>query len=160
MQTQTQLALRLERARLRLAESALVEAVDRECGAPSALVRRFVAWHRAHPHVYRLIERFVAELRDRRVRRAGIKAIWERVRWEMAVETSSRSPRLNNNWTAYYARLLIIDHPEWGEMFATRRVGRVTPERGSDAPDSPGELKRGNRLGEPAGASGQVGGAR
>lgn len=109
---------------LALAEAALVEAVDRECGTPSAMVRSFLAWHRQHPHVYRLIERFVGELQSRRIRRAGIKAIWERVRWEMAVETSSSAPKLNNNWTAYYARLLIIHHPEWGSMFATRRVGR------------------------------------
>lgn len=120
---QAQLALPLGSApdRLAMAEDALLDAVDRECGVPSAMVRRFLEWHRANPHVYSTMERLLADWRRAGHRRCGIKALWERARWELHLQTSE-SPRLNNSYTSLLARLLELHHPEWSGTFEMRRL--------------------------------------
>lgn len=117
-----QLELPVQVDPLRHCEAVLVEQVDREYGSPSTLVRQFLHWHRANPRVYRLIERFVAELVARGRRRIGIALIWERLRWEIALETGEE-PKLNNSYRSFAARLYLLHHPEHAGIFATRRVG-------------------------------------
>lgn len=117
-----QMALPMQAGTLRSCEQRLVEQVDAEYGAESLLVRRFVAWHRANPRVYELIERFVGELVRSGRKRVGIALIWERLRWEIALETGTE-PKLNNSHRSFAARLYLIHHPEHAGVFATRRVG-------------------------------------
>lgn len=117
-----QLSLPMQVDPLRRCEAALVEQVDAEYGAPSTLVRRYIEWHRDNPRVYRLVEKFVAELVARGRRRIGIALIWERMRWEIALETGDE-PKLNNSWRSFAARLYLLHHPEHAGVFATRRVG-------------------------------------
>lgn len=54
----------------------------------------------------------------------GIKTLYERARWEFGVGSQTAHYRLNNNHTAYYARLLMTQHPELRGIFTTRRQKR------------------------------------
>lgn len=83
--------------------------------------RDFWAFHRANPGV-------LAELRELALslRRAGhdtysIKGLFEVLRWKQALRTTgSDTYKLNNNYTALYARLLMDQFPELEGFFRTR----------------------------------------
>lgn len=92
---------------------------------PLRLVRptlreRFEVFHATNPHVYRLFERFALEAARSGRRRFGAKAVWERMRWFVAFETTADDWKLNNSHTAYYAREFIRRHPEHADLFETR----------------------------------------
>jgi len=81
---------------------------------------QFVAFHADHPEVYALFKRFTFEAIRAGWQRIGAKMIWERMRWFAAVEAGDGEYRLNNNFTAYYARLFMQDHPEHVGLFECR----------------------------------------
>jgi hypothetical protein len=68
----------------------------------------FREFHAENPHIYEALERMAFKLRNRGVER------WEVLRYELAIATNSpvTTFRLNNNMTAYYARLLMERNPE------------------------------------------------
>lgn len=81
----------------------------------------FWAFHQANPQVYEAL-RAIALWCVRNGRRMGIKAIYERVRWELAIQTDGEEEyRLNNNYTSLYARMLMAREPELAGFFETRR---------------------------------------
>lgn len=82
----------------------------------------FLAFHAQNPHIYEELERIALTLKRSGVHRWGIKALWEVLRYELVLRTSSsaHSFRLNNNYTAYYARLLMETCPELDGFFETR----------------------------------------
>jgi len=83
----------------------------------------FRRFHAENPHVYTALERLAFRLRNRGVQRWGVKALWEVLRYELALNTNEPvgTFRLNNNFTAYYARLLMERNPEdLGGFFETR----------------------------------------
>ena len=85
----------------------------------------FFAFHAKYPEVYALFERFALEAIHAGRESIGAKAVWERMRWETAIgsaRTNSEQYRLNNNFTAYYAREFVERHPELADVFETRRV--------------------------------------
>ena len=87
----------------------------------------FQRFHAENPHVYTALERLAFKLRNRGVERWGVKALWEVLRSELALNTSEPvgTFRLNNNFTAYYARLLMERNPEdLGGFFETRERHR------------------------------------
>lgn len=82
----------------------------------------FWAFHEQNPHIYETLERLALQLRRSGIQRWGIKALWEVCRYELMLRTnaSAHTFRLNNNHTAYYARLLMANRPELRGFFATR----------------------------------------
>ena len=52
-----------------------------------------------------------------------MKMLFEVVRWNRLLRTGDRGFKLNNNFTAYYARLLMEREPELRGMFETRKLG-------------------------------------
>lgn len=74
-----------------------------------------------NPHVVEIFVRL--SLRAARSgHRVGAKAVWERMRWELVVETDEASPRLNNNYTSRMARLAMARHPELDGFFDIREL--------------------------------------
>jgi hypothetical protein len=90
------------------------------------LEKLFWAFHAANPIVYMLFCRFT----DRAIRSGyphfSVSMIIERIRWETNVETYDPAGgdvlKINNNYSAYYARLWMRDHPGWPNFFRTRAV--------------------------------------
>ena len=85
------------------------------------LEQRFAAFHEANPHVYRRL-RDLAVAAARRGRRMGIKALFEVLRWQYAMQTDDPSSeyKLNNSYTSFYARLLMEREAELQNYFETR----------------------------------------
>lgn len=82
---------------------------------PKSIRERFIDFHRANPDVYDLFEQFTNEAIAAGMKRVGAKFVFERIRWEILVATSGagycvaskRLLKLNNNFTAWYARLFM-----------------------------------------------------
>ena len=90
----------------------------------------FERFHRDNPEVYKTLERLAFKLKNKGVQRWGIKALWEVLRYEVAMNTSAdvRDFRLNNNFTSWYARLLMRNNPEdLDGFFELRERQRPTP---------------------------------
>jgi hypothetical protein len=78
-------------------------------------------FHRQHPEVWRLFVRFTFQMIERGYRNYSAKAIFERIRWEKdAGGDGVTCFKLNNNYTAFYARRFARAHPEHAEFFRTR----------------------------------------
>lgn len=86
---------------------------------------RFESFHAANPQVYDAIERMTSMMAVRGRKRIGMKMLFEVLRWNYYMTTTDPESeyRLNNNYTAYYAREIIKRHPEWASMFALREIG-------------------------------------
>ena len=81
----------------------------------------FWAYHSANPSIYEALKRFALEAKRHGRRKLGIAAIFERLRWWSLVEAKSDSFKLNNNYRAFYARLLMQDETELQDFFETRK---------------------------------------
>jgi len=90
--------------------------------APRTIQERFEAFHRANPAVFSAFRRAALDLKARGRRRFGAKAIWEHMRWHMALETGGADFKLDNSFTSRYARLLLERHPEEFEGFLELRA--------------------------------------
>lgn len=82
---------------------------------------RFEAFHKRNPQVYRALRDMALELRRRGHRQYGIKALFEVLRFNTAMQTHGDTFKLNNNYTALYARLLMDNEPELEGFFETRQ---------------------------------------
>ncbi|MDF0602101.1 hypothetical protein P1J78_15275 [Psychromarinibacter sp. C21-152] len=101
----------------------------------------FERFHRENPHVYDLFDRFARRLVASGETGFGAKALWERLRWEVRVETrSSEKVRLNNNYTALYARLWMERNPEHAGFFRTRQRQSSTANSVRLGPDAEEDL--------------------
>lgn len=82
---------------------------------------RFERFHSANPAVFTLFLRFAREARAKG-RKIGAKAIIERLRWEVMIETDE-DYRLNDHYTSRYARLAMELFPEeFRDFFETRTL--------------------------------------
>ena len=85
---------------------------------------KFWEFHLANPEVYRHLVEFAFQWRENRGAdaRLGIKALFERVRWELHIMPleGKPPPKLNNNHTAFYARLIMQRNPELADIFKLR----------------------------------------
>lgn len=101
----------------------IVDAVGDDNGADEATIQaRFEEFHRANPHVYALFVRFATEAIRSGRENYGAKAIFERVRWHVAIETQGDDFRLNNNYTSRYVRMFEREHPQHQGFFRTREL--------------------------------------
>ena len=77
-------------------------------------------WIEETPEAYRMFERFALEA-FHAGQRFGAKALAERVRWECEILGRGEF-KINNNYTAYVARKLVLDHPELASMLRFRET--------------------------------------
>ena len=80
---------------------------------------RFANFHANNLHIYDLFKLYALEALRYGKTRLSIALITERIRWEEAV-VSGREFKLNNNHSAFYARLFHAHHPHLGEVFKLR----------------------------------------
>ena len=83
---------------------------------------RFLA---ENPDVYRRFRTIAVKLKAKGFNRWGAKAIWEVLRYELAVSTNAnvKDFRLNNNYTSRMARKLMNEFPEdFGDFFEVRQL--------------------------------------
>lgn len=87
------------------------------------LEKKYRAWKAEHRAVYDLFLRFARERMDRG-RRFGVKALAERVRWEVATAWAEDADgfKVNNSHIAYLARDLLVDEPALETLIQMRRI--------------------------------------
>ncbi len=85
------------------------------------ILERFWVYHGANPHIFDLYLKFARQVRQAGFKRYGTKAITERIRWYVDVETKGDTFKINDNYHSCYARLLIVSYPEEFENFFETR---------------------------------------
>ncbi len=82
----------------------------------------FEVFHTANPEVMAQLELLVQQWLRRGRGRLGIEMLWNVLRWEryMSTDDPASEWKLNNNYKAYYVRLLQQAHPEWADLFELR----------------------------------------
>lgn len=85
------------------------------------LTQKFLDYHANNPHVYELFKTYANMAKKRGFKNFGAGAVFERLRWHMNVETTGDPFKLNNNYRAFYARLLMEEDPSFEGFFRTRR---------------------------------------
>jgi hypothetical protein len=93
-------------------------------GGMSKLEHRFWQFHTNNPKVYRHLVTFARQWRIKfgPDAKLGIKSLFERVRWEVCLSTTNDPNfKLNNNHTAFYARLIMDRNAELAGIFNLRK---------------------------------------
>ena len=94
----------------------------------AALRAEFETFHQANPHVYRLFKRFTFDAIRAGRKRFSSDAVLHRIRWYTNIETTDEAGfKINDHWTAFYARLFMRDHPEHEGFFALRTAAADEP---------------------------------
>ena len=83
---------------------------------------RFWRFHEANPQVYSTLRRLSLDLVDRGHSRIGIGMLFEVIRWQIAMTTTDKEFKLNNNLRSRYARLLMKNEPRLAGVFETREL--------------------------------------
>ena len=84
----------------------------------------FWEFHNANPDVYAELKRIALDLIDRGYTKFGIATVYEVARWRSMLRLGpSAKFKLNNNFRAYYARMLMDREPRLAGVFDTRRLG-------------------------------------
>jgi len=95
-------------------------------GAPpldDTMAGRFERFHRDNPHVYANLRQMALAM-ARRGRRCGIATLYEALRWRY-LWTRGDDFKLNNNWRAFYSRMLMEREPELDGFFEIREQRAV-----------------------------------
>lgn len=83
---------------------------------------RFERFHADNPQVYHTLVRLARHVKERGRRRVGIRMLWERMRWELFLQTETNDFKLNDNYTSRYVRLIAEREPDLAELFETRKL--------------------------------------
>jgi hypothetical protein len=82
----------------------------------------FWKFHQSNPHVYDWLVTTARQLRAAGHRTFGMKAVWERLRWETVIRTSGFDFKLNNNYTSRYSRLIMNTEADLAGFFPIRKL--------------------------------------
>lgn len=89
----------------------------------SRLDRAFAKFHDENPVVYRKLVVLARGLRQRGHKRLGIGMLFEVLRWQHYMETTSTDGyKLNNNHRSRYARLIMTNETDLFEIFEVREL--------------------------------------
>jgi hypothetical protein len=90
---------------------------------PTAFDKRALEFLAEHPGVWALFCRFAFDLIRSGREHGGAKAIWERIRWEVATTAhySDEEWALNNTHVASLVRIFAATWPEHESFFRTRK---------------------------------------
>lgn len=84
--------------------------------------KKFIAFHQNNRHIYQDILRYTKQVWDSGHRNFGMKAIFERIRWDYTVYSTGIPFKLNNNYTSRYAKLVERDLPHTRGFFRNREI--------------------------------------
>ena len=82
---------------------------------------KFESFHRENPHVYRTLVQLARQwVNAMGSQKLGISMLFETARWNLAIQTNSPDYRLNNDFRAYYSRLIQRQEPDLAHLFEMR----------------------------------------
>jgi hypothetical protein len=83
---------------------------------------RFEAFVRDNPEVYSTIVSLARQAKEAGKKRVGIKALFERARWDLWMRTHGDEYRLNNSYSSRMARLIERNEPDLRGLFELRTL--------------------------------------
>ena len=83
-------------------------------------VADFERYRQENPDLEEVLVRFAREVQAAGFKHYGMKGLFERARWHYHMEMGSDGFKLNNSFTAPYARLLMEKYPDLAGFFETR----------------------------------------
>lgn len=85
---------------------------------------RFQEFHSDHPEVYEQLVQLARTWVRHGGGKLGIATLFERLRWEWQVTglTDSQGYKLNNNYRAHYARIIMDQEPDLVGIFEIRKL--------------------------------------
>ena len=84
------------------------------------MVEQFWKFYTENPSVYEELRDLALKIKRTGRKHYGMKGLFEVLRWHRALETTDEDFKLNNNYTAFYARMLMKRLPELDGFFAVR----------------------------------------
>ena len=102
---------------------------------------RFQKFHAAHPEIFDQLKEMSLTLRRAGKHHWGMRNLWERLRYDLAVKTGSSDYQLHDHLPPFYARMLMAVVPELAGFFEIRGN---SPLR--EAPIAPVSTCRGGEL--------------
>lgn len=91
-------------------------------GDRPSIADQFVAFHAHNPHVYTALRQLALGLAATGRRRGSINQLFEVLRYEYALRTKGDEYKLNNNYRALYARMLMKNEPGLIDWFEIREL--------------------------------------
>ena len=82
--------------------------------------RQFREFHLKNRHVYAALEGLALNAHKAGVKRLGIGALVETLRYSAALQTRGSEYKINNNFRSLYARMLIRNRPELRDLLELR----------------------------------------
>lgn len=95
--------------------------MDFETANGLSIKKCFDNFHKKNPKVYDMFLRYAFEILKKE-KKISSKLIINRIRWEVYMETDGEPYRINDAFTAHYARLFIKDYPEYEDKIELRRI--------------------------------------
>lgn len=87
----------------------------------ATLAQRFERFNAENPNVYATLVRLARDWsRQTGGHKIGIKSLYEVARWHIALETNTPDYKLNNSYTAFYARLIMLQERDLRGIFDLR----------------------------------------
>lgn len=87
------------------------------------LTERFENFHRRNPHFYDAIVKLARRFRAKTGRTCGIQRLFEIARFDIEMElVGDEEFRVNNDYAAFYARLIMASEADLVEFFNLRRA--------------------------------------
>lgn len=84
----------------------------------TSIESRFRKFHADNPQVLDKLEELATVWFESGKTSMGIQFLFEIIRWNQSIKVKSRDEfKINNDFAAHYARVMIARHPEW--------VGRI-----------------------------------
>jgi hypothetical protein len=94
--------------------------------APSQLTlsldnKKFCSYHAHNPNVYQAFKAKTLATIRKGFLHYGAKGIFELIRWETGISAAGDCFKINNSYTAFYARLFEEEFPEHKDFFRNRK---------------------------------------
>lgn len=86
----------------------------------STIDEQFASFHRQNPHVYSALRDLAIRTKRSGAKKYGMAGLFEVLRWTHTITTNGDEFKLNNNYRALYARLLMKNEPELAGFFNVR----------------------------------------
>lgn len=84
------------------------------------ITEKFKVFHDNNPHVYEELVSLARQVKDTGKSKYGIKALFEVVRFHYDIKTTGDYFKLNNNYTALYARMIMEKEQDLKDFFSLR----------------------------------------
>ena len=81
----------------------------------------FEEYGKQNPEIWQEFEKIALQLIFKGVKRYGAKAIFEIIRYHRFLENRGDKFKVNNNYTAGYARKFVEKYPQYKDFFEMRR---------------------------------------